>query len=60
MEKDKNNIPLEIKIPVCYSKDDNDNYKLDSDFLIDTFSDMLKQLQKDIEFINKQGDRNGN
>ena len=51
-KKDKNHIPLSITIPVCYWVDENDKYQLETDFLIDTFSDKLKSLQKEMDYLS--------
>ena len=51
-KKDKNQIPLAITIPICYAVDDKDNYKLDTDFLIDTFSDRIKSLEKEMDYLS--------
>lgn len=51
-KKDNKGVPIEIKIPVCYSVDDKDNFQLDTDFLIDFFSDRLKRLQKEMDYLS--------
>ena len=51
-KKDKNHIPLSITIPICYSVDDNGKYQLDTDFLIDTFSNKLKGLEKHMDYLS--------
>ena len=51
-KKDKHGIPLSITIPICYWEDENDKYQLETDFLIDTFSDKLKSLQKEMDYLS--------
>ena len=51
-KKDKHGIPLSITIPICYGVDDDDKFILETDYLIETFNDRLKYLQKEMDYLS--------